>query len=250
MKVTLPAVPQPPPILKGLLEGQDPRSKVFRKHIIPINNALAMASIKIQYKKQPQGNYKPQVMIQGKAYYYIGPLQVEEGQAPKFASLYVQDPTLEGTARKNNLYLAKDTSRAERQICEKLLIELQNELREHNPYIRDFLQICQIPEEEVQEASFVITEKVKPQNAGARTYTAHHLTEVSVMYPEQVGGRDIVVNRKGGGVQEFKDTNRAADPLHFVLLHSKGHDGWSPDQIRFAEEDGDNEAKRLTCNKY
>ena len=111
-KVTLPAVPQPTPILKRLLEGQDPRSNVFRKHIIPINNALAMASIKVQYKKQPVGNYKPQVMIQGKAYYYIGPLQVEEGQAPKFASLYVHDPTLKGTARKNNLYLPKDTSRA------------------------------------------------------------------------------------------------------------------------------------------
>ena len=70
------------------------------------------------------------------------------------------------------------------------------------------------------------------------------------MMPEQVGSRDIIVKRKGGGIQEFKDTNRAADPLHFVLLHSRGHDGWSPDQIRVAEEEADYEAKRLTCNKY
>ena len=233
-----------------MLEGHDNRSRVFRKHIIPINNALAMAIIKVHYKKQPQGNYKPQVIIQGKAYYYIGPLEVEEGQAPKFASLYVHDPALEGVARKNNLYLPKYTSPTERHTVEGLLLELQEELREHNPYIRDFLQICQIPEDEIQEAAFVISEKQKPQNAGSRTYTSHHLTEVSVMMPEEVGSRDIVVKRRGGGVQEFKDTNRAADPLHFVLLHSKGHDGWSPDQIRFAEEDGDYEARRLTCNKY
>ena len=194
-----------------------------------------MASIKVNYKKQQQAYYKPQVIIQGKAYYYIGPLQVEEGLAPKFASLYVHDPTLQGAARKNNLYLPKDTPRAERQICEEVLLQLQNELLQHNPYIRDFLQICEISEEEIQEAAFVITEKQKSKNAGPRTYTAHHLTEVSVMMQEQVGSRDIVVNRRGGGVQEFKDTNRAADPLHFVLLHSKGHDGWSPDQIRFAE---------------
>jgi hypothetical protein len=75
-----------------------------------------------------------------------------------------------------------------------------------------------IPEEEMQEASFIITEKQKQKDAEARAYTSHHLTEVSVMMPDEVGSRDIVVKRKGGGVQEFKDTNRAADPLHFVLL--------------------------------
>ena len=79
---------------------------------------------------------------------------------------------------------------------------------------------------------------------------AHNLTEVSVMMPEEVGSRDIVVKRRGGGVQEFKDTNRAADALHFVLLHSRVHDGWSPDQIGLAEDDGDYESRRLTCNKY
>ena len=108
----------------------------------------------------------------------------------------MHDPTLDNVERKNNLYLTKNTSATERQTCEDILLELQNELRDNNPYIRDFLQICQIPEEEVQDAAFVITEKQKPQNAGARTYTAHNLTEVSVMMPEQVGSRDIVVKRR------------------------------------------------------
>ena len=52
------------------------------------------------------------------------------------------------------------------------------------------------------------------------------------------------------GEQEFKDTNRTAGPLHFVILHLKRHGGWSPDQLRFAEEEGNYEAKRLTCNKF
>ena len=77
-QVALSKVPMPTPTLKLLLEGEDHRSGVFKKYIIPINNALALASIKVKYKKQPQVNYKPQVMIQGKAYYYIGPLQVED----------------------------------------------------------------------------------------------------------------------------------------------------------------------------
>ena len=112
------------------------------------------------------------------------------------------------------------------------------------------MQICQIPEDQLQDASFVITEKQKPKSAGPRTYTAHNLTEVSVMMPEEAGNRDIVVSRRGGGIQKFQDTNRAADPLHFVLLHSKGHDGWSPDQIRFSADEGDYESRRLTCNKF
>lgn len=45
-KVFLPKVPEPTPILKELLEGQNLRSKVFKKYIVPINNALALASNK------------------------------------------------------------------------------------------------------------------------------------------------------------------------------------------------------------
>ena len=79
-----------------MLEGQDQKAKIFRRYIVPINNALALASIKVRYKKHDLGNYQPQVRIQGKAYYYIGPLAVEEEDTPKFASLYVHDPDLEG----------------------------------------------------------------------------------------------------------------------------------------------------------
>ena len=41
-------------------------------------------------------------MIQGKAYYYIGQLEVDEGESPTFASLYVHDPSMEGAQRANN----------------------------------------------------------------------------------------------------------------------------------------------------
>ena len=91
--------------------------------------------------------------------------------------------------------------------------------------------MCQISDEDLNDASFVLTEKERPSIAGPRTYTAHHLSEVSVMMPEAVGNRDLVVKKRGGGLQEVKDTHRSCDPLHFVLLHTKGTDGWSLDQI-------------------
>ena len=70
----------PTPILKQLLEDKDPRSETFKKHIVPLHNALCMASLKIEHKNPPTGNFKSQVIIQGKAYYYIGLLEVEEGE--------------------------------------------------------------------------------------------------------------------------------------------------------------------------
>ena len=42
------------------------------------------------------------------------------------------------------------------------------------------------------------------------------------MMPEAIGSRDIVVRKRGGGIREIKDAHRSADPLPFVLLHSKG----------------------------
>ena len=96
------------------------------------------------------------------------------------------DPTLQGAERINCLYLPTDTPQSERQICEELLIELQNELIEHNIYVRDFIQICQIPEEDLKNAAFVISERERPNNAGSRTYTSHNLHEVSVLMPGQV----------------------------------------------------------------
>ena len=59
-----------------------------------------MVSIKVKSKKLPPGTFQPQVAIQGKVYYFIGSLEVSEQEEPKFASLYVHDPALEGVSRK------------------------------------------------------------------------------------------------------------------------------------------------------
>lgn len=68
-------------------------------------------------------------------------------------------------------------------------------------------------------------------NVGSHTYTAHNILEVSAMIPENVGNHDAFVRKREGGIHEFKHTNRAEDPLHFVLSYSKGTAGWRSDQI-------------------
>ena len=96
-------------------------------------NALALASIKIKQSKQFVGNFNPQVIIQGRSYYYIAALEVEEGQQPMFASLYVHDPSLEEAARKNCLFLPPSATAAERRLLDEMLIQLQEELKDNNP---------------------------------------------------------------------------------------------------------------------
>ena len=177
------------------------------------------------------------------------PLEAEGQDTSKFVAFYIHDPAMVESTRNNNLFLPNSTSASEKRVCLSIAQDLRRELAACNPYVQDFLQICNIPDPELPEASFVISEKVRPKDAGSRTYTSHNLSEVCAMMPEAVGSRDIIVHRKGGGVKEFKDTNRAADPLHFVLLHPTGANGWSPDQLIESTE-GSYESKRLTCNKY
>ena len=80
--------------------------------------------------------------------------------------MYIYDPQLQDAERINSLYLPSDTPEEERRICEELLIDPQNDLHQHSAYVRDFKQICQISDDDLHHASFVITEKARLSNAG------------------------------------------------------------------------------------
>ena len=62
-KVTLNKIPEPTPLLKSLLNGDNVRSIIFKKHIVAINNALAMASLKVKHKSVTHGNFQPHIII-------------------------------------------------------------------------------------------------------------------------------------------------------------------------------------------
>ncbi|AES65222.2 hypothetical protein MTR_2g036820 [Medicago truncatula] len=66
-KITLPNMIEPPPLLRGLFNGVDPRSA----HFI--------------------GPDSPHFVISGQNYHRIGSLLLADGQAPKFCQLYTYD---------------------------------------------------------------------------------------------------------------------------------------------------------------
>ena len=61
-----------------------------------------------------------------------------------------------------------------------ILETVQNELHDHNLFIQDFLQIKDIPEEDIGQGKIVISAKKRPAAEHERRYNEqHNLQEVS-----------------------------------------------------------------------
>lgn len=228
----LPKFPAPPQRLQELLMGDDEISTTFRKYIRPLNNALTLASLKVKQPQLPGNAFRPSVIIQGKFYIRIGALQPHEGVNPQFCQTYVLDPDAvnTGALRLGNMSLPLSVTRRERDILADLLAELALLLRHHNPYIRDFISAMEIPEAEIDGGSLTINADVRPAGAHERQYN-YGMTEISVLLGEAPTGtnvaRDIVLRRRGGGLQTISHTHRAHDALHFILLFPLGTDGYN-----------------------
>ena len=133
-QVVLPEV-QGLPRLDALWRDEtDAKARLLRQHSRKFNNALALAWELVEEPNLADGSgWQPSVVIQGKLYHLVGPLQAGEGSAPKFAQLYVHDPSAAddvATQRYKHMYLPATTSAADRARAVELLKELQAELRE------------------------------------------------------------------------------------------------------------------------
>ena len=102
--------------------------------------------------------------------YLVGPLQAAEGERPCFAQLYVHDPSLETGLRLSGMTIPAGTSTRQRKILQQVLVKVQNDLHQFNPFVRDFKQIVEIPETELGEAKIVISAKARPIGEHERRY--------------------------------------------------------------------------------
>merc|ERR1711940_464577 len=77
------------------------------------------------------------------------------------------------------------------------------------------------------DGKLVISESAKPAEEHERRYNAPTgFNEVSVLTNET--RYNIVIHKRGGGLQEIKDLNPKSMPLHFTLLFPQGTFGWDP----------------------
>ncbi len=89
----VPRFSETPEILKQLLSQSTPDSRSFRRKIRKYNRSLAMASVTSNRITPNLRNscFNPTLTIQGRLYYFIGPLNPSEGLRPMYSSVYIHD---------------------------------------------------------------------------------------------------------------------------------------------------------------
>ena len=224
-KVVLEPFPRPPELILRLFMSSSDESQIFRKNSRSINNAVCLTSIK--NNTPTQEGWRPSVIFQGQVQTRMGPLLPAEGEQPRFAQLYVHDAALESTSRFNNLILPSNTSEEDKTILRSILDTVQWCLHDSNPFVQDFIQIMDIPEDELANGMLVISAK-QPSNEHARRYNIQtNLKEVSILMNSEK--HDLVLQMRGGGLQTVNNLNPKMMPLHFCLLFPYGTYGWDPE---------------------
>ena len=86
--------------------------------------------------------------------------------------------------------------------------KLQDLMIEVNPFVKDFLHICEIPDEEIKEGKLVISCKARTSGKHERRYNEQQsLSEVSVLTNSEKG--DLVLRKRGGGLQRLTSSSTA-----------------------------------------
>ena len=168
-KVILEKLPQPPEQINKLWHDNTPEGKLFRQNSRSINNAVCLTSIKGK-QRNFGGGFAPNVVYEGKVTYLVGPLQAAEGEKPCFAQLYVHDPSLETGLRLSGMTIPAGTSERQKKILKKVLVKVQTDLHNVNPFVRDFKQIMELDDTELGQGKIIISAKARPTGEHERRY--------------------------------------------------------------------------------
>ena len=136
-----------------LWTGQDAKSRIFREHARTFNNAVCLTSV--QVKLRTFHGFNPSIIFQGRVQHRAGALLPLQGEQPRFAQLYVYDPSLESSQRYQNMTIPNSVSNSQKVMMKSLLESVQEVLHRDNPFVRDFKQIIDIPEEELENGKIV-----------------------------------------------------------------------------------------------
>ena len=168
----------------SLWYGETHEAKDFKKKCCSINNAVSLSSLAVT--EHTFSRFKPSLIFQGRVTQRMGPIHAEARKTPMFAQLYVLDSNLERSTRHASLTVGERMSPADKIIMENHLDTVQAVIHDVNPFVRDFKQIVEIPEEELQIGKVVISADSWPGHGHARVYNAQaNLQELSIVTNEK-----------------------------------------------------------------
>ena len=241
-KVSLERFPSPPTEIRNLWQNNTVKGRLFRENARSINNAVCLASLKVQ-QRNFVGGFNPSIIFEGKVQQFVGPLQATEGEKPRFAQLYVHDPKLESSVRFQNMSIPENTSATQKQILKDVLQTVQDALHKHNPFVKDFKQVMDIPKENLGDGKLIISAKNRPREEHERRYNQQvNFQEISILRNSEPN--DIVLQQRGGSLQIISNLNPKGMPLHFTLLFPYGTYGWD---LMLKHTDG---KRRVTTREF
>ena len=224
-KVSLQSFPRPPKAFHKLWQENTAKGKVFRENARSLNNSLCLTSIQVKTRDFANSRFCPSIIFQGRATQRAGPLIAAEGDTPCFAQLLIHDPSLQSSIRFQNMTIPANMSSVQKKMIKEILEELQLELQKHNPFVQDFMQVIEIPPENLEHGKIVISAKNRPLGEHARRYNEQlNLKEVSILTNSEP--HDLVLYQRGGPLQKISDLNPKGMPLHFIILFPYGTYGW------------------------
>ncbi|XP_043209020.1 uncharacterized protein LOC122374379 [Amphibalanus amphitrite] len=213
-KVAPPFHPPPPEVLCQLFSPESPHHRHFTQHLRAFNSAFQLASMGCQQVRQPGWN--PVFTVHGTVCHRIGSLLPAEGAQPEYLQIYFYDRELEA---RMDLY---------ENLHPEVLQQLQEMLHDNNIYVRGLHSALELVRREDQPLRIVLSAQRRPATEHERRFNLPETGEVAVLMPEEPHGvRDIVLHHRDGGVERINEYHRSYDPLHYVLLHPHGTDGWS-----------------------
>ena len=221
--VNLPFLPNPPPFLKNILEGDDRASMDFRDNIRQYNMALAFTSLGVKENRLVNRRGGWVFRISGELCHLIGSLRPDEDKPPKYAQLYVYD---------SRLALQQRMSRNE-NLQEGIMTSLQTMLQVHHRYSNEFLHAYEVLRSSPDAPDVEVRLRVMPGQS--RPYDVPSSDEVAVILPGDGTApdrRDIRLHYRSsvnGELARIDDGHPAYSPLHYVLLFPFGSNGWHRD---------------------
>jgi len=183
-------------------------SAPVRKNIRSYNMAMAMASVGHKNVSLPDGTF----VMGGRSYHRIGCLLPSSGQDYNFAQIYLLD-TLDATSRRSCIFANR--------LDERLLADLDVQLRLHNPLISQF---CQAATSNVPELIWSCEDDILNMQIGAIVSKPGYQ-------------RTVVIRRhrdsENDKLEFVPDSHSLYHPLAYPLLFPVGNHGWHTGMHRF-----------------
>jgi hypothetical protein len=206
-------------------QGETEDSKAFLHNIRGYNSSIALASVRAPGLCEDLANGEQGVYtysIQGALYHMVGPLEAAEDEVPRFAQIYFIDEAQQADVRNSHF---------RGSLAPEILSELQAIVREHNPFLSQFKYALEVLRESPNAVAIQLTIRpdMVPGGSHERVYNAPTIPEVAAIIPEPDKVNrpcDIILHKRGGGVQIISHTHPHYDTLHYMVFHMRGGFGW------------------------